>query len=94
MANLDNSNQNDDTQTPQKRENAPCSVVLFTNTNGRGANSPTHVGRIYDSDGVCYQLGMWEKTDAKGKKYFTGSFRPWREPSASDSSSDGSDGEF
>ena len=60
-------------------ENKPKSFVLFQNDYAKSDKAPQWKGKIVLEDGTEEQIVMWEKTSAKGVKFFSGKFEPFQE---------------
>lgn len=69
--------------TEKKRErNEPQTGVLFLRdaTKKRKEDDPDLVGRLYDKDGVKYQVSGWFKESRRdGHEFITIAFREWKD---------------
>lgn len=59
-------------------ENKPKSFIMFPNDYAKSDKAPQWKGKIILEDGTEESIVMWEKTSAKGTKFFAGKFEPLR----------------
>lgn len=64
--------------TTMAQENKPKTFIMFPNDKATNDTHPQWRGKIILDDGREEQIVGWEKTSAKGLKYISGKFEPYR----------------